>query len=75
MNAWRSCRATRSLEDNLRAHHNESWPPSFPAARPVLALDRIYARGGTVRDIHTHDTPAARRASDHLPVIATLTLD
>jgi endonuclease/exonuclease/phosphatase family metal-dependent hydrolase len=75
MNAWRKCKATRSLEDNLHAHHNESWPPSFPAARPVLALDRIYARGVKVRDIHTHDTPAARRASDHLPVIARLTID
>jgi endonuclease/exonuclease/phosphatase family metal-dependent hydrolase len=72
MNAWRRCKATRSLERNLRAHHNEAWPASFPAARPLLALDRIYARGATVCDIHIHDTLAARRASDHLPVLATL---
>jgi len=74
MNAWRKCKATRSLEQNLRAHHNEAWPASFPAARPVLALDRIYARGAKICDIRTHDTLAARRASDHLPVLATLQL-
>jgi len=34
----------------LDAHHNREWPASFPAARPVLALDRIYARGAEVVD-------------------------
>ena len=50
------------------------WPPSFPAARPVLALDRVYSRGVRLLDISTHDSPAARRASDHLPVLARIEL-
>jgi endonuclease/exonuclease/phosphatase family metal-dependent hydrolase len=36
----------------------------------VLALDRIYARGVRVSRIRAHDSAAARRASDHLPVLA-----
>jgi len=36
----------------------------------MLALDRIYARGADVMHVSTHDTRAARRASDHLPVAA-----
>ena len=55
-------------------HHNLAWPPSFPSARPLLALDRVYARGAKVLDIHAHATAAARRASDHLPVIARIGL-
>ncbi len=70
MNAWRKCKASRSLDDNLHRHNNVDWPPSFPAARPMLALDRIYAHGADVLEINAHDTPASRRASDHLPVIA-----
>jgi endonuclease/exonuclease/phosphatase family metal-dependent hydrolase len=45
MNAWRRCPATRALDEELRSHHNEKWPASFPSASPVLALDRIYAQG------------------------------
>jgi endonuclease/exonuclease/phosphatase family metal-dependent hydrolase len=70
MNAWRRCKATRALDDELSAHHNVNWPASFPSARPVLALDRIYARGARVVELAAHDTRAARRASDHLPVVA-----
>src|SRR5437879_9859192 len=47
-----------------------SWPASFPAASPMLALDRIYARGLHLIAIEAHDSRAARRASDHLPVVA-----
>ncbi len=74
MNAWRQCRATRALDAALGAHDNQAWPPSFPSARPVLALDRIYARGARIVEIHTHDSMAARRASDHLPVVARVEL-
>ena len=42
----------------------------LPAARPVWALDRIYARGAELLQITAHDTAAARRASDHLPIVA-----
>jgi endonuclease/exonuclease/phosphatase family metal-dependent hydrolase len=72
MNAWRRCKATRALDDELKRHHNLDWPPSFPAARPVLALDRVYARGAEVTSVYAHDTPASRRASDHLPVVARI---
>jgi endonuclease/exonuclease/phosphatase family metal-dependent hydrolase len=74
MNAWRQCRATRALDEALGAHDNQAWPPSFPAARPVLALDRIYARGARIVEIQAHDSSAARRASDHLPVVARVEL-
>lgn len=74
MNAWRQCRATRALDKALGDHDNRAWPASFPAARPVLALDRIYARGARIAEIRSHDSLAARRASDHLPVVATVEL-
>lgn len=70
MNAWRSSRATRTLELSLGAHNNRKWPASFPAWRPLLALDRVYARDLLIHDVAAHRSPAARRASDHLPVIA-----
>ncbi len=74
MNAWRRCKATRALDDELRSHHNQDWPASFPSARPVLALDRIYSQGVRVMEIAAHTTRAARRASDHLPVVARVEL-
>ena len=70
MNAWRRCKATRTLNEELEAHHNRHWPASFPSARPVLALDRVYANNAKLLEVHAHDTQAARRASDHLPIIA-----
>ncbi|MFI5316030.1 MAG: endonuclease/exonuclease/phosphatase family protein [Myxococcota bacterium] len=75
MNAWRRCPATRRLEDELtQLHHNTAWPATFPAGRPVLALDRVYARGARVAHVRTHTSEAAKRASDHLPVVATVDL-
>ncbi len=75
MNAWRRCAATRQLDREFtKRHHNKSWPATFPSARPVLALDRVYARGAQVEQIRTHRSRLARRGSDHLPVIATIQL-
>ena len=74
MNAWRQCKATRALDDEFDSHHNVKWPASFPAVRPVLALDRVYARGAQVVELAAHDSRAARRASDHLPVVARVRL-
>jgi endonuclease/exonuclease/phosphatase family metal-dependent hydrolase len=74
MNAWRRCKATRALEGELQQHHNLDWPASFPAASPVWALDRIYARGARVVELYAHTSRAARRASDHLPIIARVEL-
>jgi endonuclease/exonuclease/phosphatase family metal-dependent hydrolase len=36
----------------------------------VLALDRIYSRGVRILEVGAHTSAAARRASDHLPVVA-----
>jgi endonuclease/exonuclease/phosphatase family metal-dependent hydrolase len=48
---------------------------SFPATRPLLALDQVWIRG----PLHPHRMDALRdpvlhRISDHLPVVADLTL-
>jgi len=74
LSAWRRSKATQALEAALGAHGNRRWPASFPSARPILALDRIYSRGAQVETLEVHRSTAARRASDHLPVIAVLKL-
>jgi endonuclease/exonuclease/phosphatase family metal-dependent hydrolase len=74
MNAWRRCKATRTLDAALRSHQNLEWPASFPSASPMLALDRIYSRGVHVLELSAHASRAARRASDHLPVVARVKL-
>ena len=75
MNAWRRNPGVRDLDSYADRHHNARWPPSFPSVRPVLALDRAYARGARVLDLHAHDSAASRAASDHLPVVATVSLN
>lgn len=48
---------------------------SFPSARPVFALDRIWAVPRTVLvDAGVETNPLARVASDHLPIWARLAL-
>jgi endonuclease/exonuclease/phosphatase family metal-dependent hydrolase len=74
MNAWRQCKATQALDAAFGEHHNREWPPSFPSAAPVFALDRVYSRGVRVLDVAAHMTRAAQRASDHLPVVARIRL-
>jgi len=42
---------------------------TFPSGYPFLALDRIWVRPqSSLTDIYVHDSPAARVASDHLPL-------
>jgi endonuclease/exonuclease/phosphatase family metal-dependent hydrolase len=41
----------------------------------MLALDRIYVRNAQVATIAQHDSPTARKASDHLPVVAEVRLE
>lgn len=51
-------------------------PPTFPAARPVLALDRIWVRPPErLLRLDVDRSAAARRASDHLPLRACVRLD
>jgi endonuclease/exonuclease/phosphatase family metal-dependent hydrolase len=48
-------------------------PATFPAHRPVFALDRVWVRPRTaLRELAVHTTPLARVASDHLPLVARL---
>jgi len=75
MNAWRADPSARDLARVFSAHHNRAWPATYPSVAPVLALDRAYVRGARLAHIRAHDSPNARRASDHLPVVATLHLD
>ena len=47
--------------------------PTFPSFRPFFSLDRIMGHPrGLVPGVEVHDTPLARRASDHLPLKARL---
>ncbi len=50
-------------------------PRTFPAGAPLFALDRIYVTpGDALAALQAVKTPAARRASDHLPLVADLAL-
>ena len=44
--------------------------PTFPAFKPVAPLDRFYHCGRLKVEAVVHDTPLARVASDHLPILA-----
>ena len=70
LNEWRLDPGALPLPDGWTWHVPE---PTFHAAAPLLRLDRIAAaRGIAVGDLRVHRSPLARRASDHLPVCATL---
>ncbi len=48
-------------------------PRSFPARWPLLRLDRVWVHPiGALRSVRAHASPLARRASDHLPVVAEI---
>ncbi len=53
MNAWRNCKATRTLENEMIGEQEVTWPRTFPAARPMLALEN-------------HDVHQQRRKHGHL---------
>jgi len=58
----------------LHAHFGHTPAPStFPAWRPLLALDRIWVEPRSLlRELRPHRSPLARDASDHLPLRAVL---
>ena len=59
----------------LHSHFNErpQAPRTFPARRPLFALDRIWVSPcGSLRRLACHATPLARAASDHLPLVAAI---
>jgi endonuclease/exonuclease/phosphatase family metal-dependent hydrolase len=41
----------------------------------MVALDRIYVRSAQVVSIKQHESAAARKASDHLPVVAEVAVE
>ena len=48
-------------------------PATFPSWLPLFALDRIWMRPrDRLRQASAHDSRAARRASDHLPLLAAI---
>jgi endonuclease/exonuclease/phosphatase family metal-dependent hydrolase len=70
LNEWRQrWRSALSAFEPVFGHQHPL--PTFPARRPMFALDRILAwPAGLARDLAVHDTPLARKASDHLPLTA-----
>ena len=58
----------------LHAHFQASPAPrSFPARWPLFALDRIWVHPrGALQKLVVHNSPLARIASDHLPLIAEI---
>lgn len=74
LNEWRQGRSSPMA---LLHRHFQPAPllRSFPARLPLLALDRMMiGPDGTLSDVAVHDTALSRRASDHLPIKARLTL-
>lgn len=74
LNEWKT--GPRTPLADLAGHFVLPDPvPSFPTRRPFLPLDRMMTTAeGRLSDIAAHDTPLARRASDHLPLTARLHL-
>ena len=71
LNEWRGRRgAIRFLDRRLGP---STAARTFPSWMPVLPLDRIYAGGPAVlRDVDVYSSPLARLASDHLPLVGSL---
>jgi len=68
--------AFRALREIDRQLGRAAVLRTFPAWRPLLALDRVWVcPASALVEVHVHATPAARRASDHLPICATVRLD
>ena len=69
LNEWSAARGC--LTDFARHYQLASCGRSYHATRPIAALDRILWRGALdLTESGVHHSPAARRASDHLPIWA-----
>ena len=69
LNEWSSARGC--ILDFTRGFAMVPCMRSYHATRPVAALDRIFWRGALdLVESGVHQSPASRRASDHLPVWA-----
>ncbi|GLK53988.1 endonuclease/exonuclease/phosphatase family metal-dependent hydrolase [Methylopila capsulata] len=74
LNEWRrGRRSSLNAFEPLFGEHPHL--PSFPSRRPIFPLDRILGwPRGLVQALAVHDTPLARKASDHLPLTAEVDL-
>lgn len=71
LNEW--TRAAGCLRDFTREFIMADTGPSFHARRPIGRLDRIMVTPDLhIADCGVHATPMSRKASDHLPIWATL---
>jgi endonuclease/exonuclease/phosphatase family metal-dependent hydrolase len=63
-------RPLRWLHDHFSA---TPAPRTFPAGRPMFALDRVWVRPRSyLLSVHAHASQLSRLASDHLPIVAQL---
>jgi endonuclease/exonuclease/phosphatase family metal-dependent hydrolase len=70
-NEWRT--VAGCLKELEPEFHLAPTGPSFHARHPVAALDRIIVdKNLSIEAAGVHMSPAARRASDHLPIWARL---
>lgn len=71
MNEW--YRGAATLREAHEALGEPPAPAAFPSFAPCLALTRIWVRPrAAIVSIEPHRTELSRRASDHLPVKATI---
>ena len=74
LNEWSA--ASGCLKDFSRAFQMVDCGRSFHSRSPIATLDRIMHSDG-IRSLAAgvHASPAARKASDHLPVWAEIAID
>ncbi|HVF16566.1 MAG TPA: endonuclease/exonuclease/phosphatase family protein [Steroidobacteraceae bacterium] len=71
MNEW--YRGARTLREAHDAFGEPPAPAAFPSFAPMLALSRIWVRPrAALESLVVHRTDLTRKASDHLPLKATL---
>jgi endonuclease/exonuclease/phosphatase family metal-dependent hydrolase len=71
LNEWRP--VSWVLRRLRRRFGRSRAPRTFPASRPMLALDRIWVQPAeSLIELRAHRSPLARQASDHLPLVATI---
>lgn len=74
MNEWFPRAGT--LRDAHKILGEALAPPEFPSFWPFLALTRIWVRPvQAIVSVKVHNTPLARRASDHLPLRAEIDVE
>ena len=64
-----------ATQTSIRASRIATPARTFPAAFPLLRLDRVYVRGFKVASAQVLSGPAWRKLSDHAPILAELVFD